>query len=165
MENPSSDLRRQALISLLNTVHIGPKSIKLTMQTEPFDFLALTSDHFIISTPFSIKRRGVETKLVIGGKLQDEPDIELIKLIAKARSWWIELRDGKIESQKDLATREKLDRGDVSRILKLAFLAPDIVRAILAGEQPIDLTANTLMRQASKLPHDWSRQKTLLGFA
>ena len=135
------------------------------MQIEPFNFLDLTSDHFTISTPISIKRRGVETKLIIRGKPQSDPDLDLITLVAKAKTWWEELRDGRIESQKKLATRENLDRGDVSRILKLAFLAPDIVRAVLAGEQPIDLTANTLMRSASQLPHDWSRQKTHLGFA
>jgi len=135
------------------------------MREVPFSFLNLMTNHFTVTTPISIKRRGVESKLIIGGNLQDAPDIELITLIARAQSWWAELRDGKIVSQKDLAAREELDRGDVSRILKLAFLAPDIIRAILAGRQPIDLTANTLMRSASQLPHDWSRQKTLLGFA
>jgi site-specific DNA recombinase len=47
--------------------------------------------------------------------------------------------------------------------MPLAFLAPDIVEAILAGTQPVDLTAETLARRAD-LPRSWSEQKSLFGF-
>jgi site-specific DNA recombinase len=47
--------------------------------------------------------------------------------------------------------------------MPLAFLAPDIVEAILAGTQPVDLTAETLTRRAD-LPLSWSEQKSLFGF-
>ena len=46
--------------------------------------------------------------------------------------------------------------------MPLAFLAPDIVEAILAGTQPVDLTAETLTRR--DLPLSWSEQKSLFGF-
>ncbi len=47
--------------------------------------------------------------------------------------------------------------------MKLAFLAPDIVQAILEGRQPVDLTAARLMR-LSNLPASWEDQRRLLGF-
>ena len=47
--------------------------------------------------------------------------------------------------------------------MPLAFLAPDIVEAILAGTQPVDLTAETLTRRAD-LPLSWSEQKSLFGY-
>jgi hypothetical protein len=47
--------------------------------------------------------------------------------------------------------------------MPLAFLAPDIVEAILAGTQPVDLTAGTLTRRAD-LSLSWSEQKSLFGF-
>jgi site-specific DNA recombinase len=47
--------------------------------------------------------------------------------------------------------------------MPLAFLAPDIVEAILAGTQPVELTAETLTRHAD-LPLSWADQKRSLGF-
>ena len=47
--------------------------------------------------------------------------------------------------------------------MPLAFLAPKIVEAILAGTQPVDLTAETLTKHAN-LPLSWPDQKPLFGF-
>jgi hypothetical protein len=48
-------------------------------------------------------------------------------------------------------------------VLPLAFLAPDIVEAILKGTQPADLTATKLVRRID-LALDWPVQKRQLGF-
>jgi hypothetical protein len=63
----------------------------------------------------------------------------------------------------DLARCEGADPGDVSRILPLAFLAPDIVEAVLDGRQPIELTAARLKRMRD-LPLEWAQQRQRLGF-
>ena len=47
-------------------------------------------------------------------------------------------------------------------ILRLAFLAPDIQRAILNGHQPLHLNLETLKNKA--IPLAWSQQRKLLGF-
>jgi len=49
---------------------------------------------------------------------------------------------------------------NISRSL-LAFLAPDIIEAILAGKQPSHLTTQMLTRQIN-IPLDWEEQKCLL---
>jgi site-specific DNA recombinase len=49
----------------------------------------------------------------------------------------------------------------VSRLVRLAFLAPDIVTAILNGRHPPQLTANRLMDD-TRLPLDWRGQRELL---
>jgi hypothetical protein len=46
----------------------------------------------------------------------------------------------------------------------LSYLAPDIIRAILEGLQPRDLTAEKLLAH-SRLPLGWLDQRTVLGFA
>lgn len=58
-----------------------------------------------------------------------------------------------------------MDRGDVSRILPLAFLAPTTIRDILQGNQPVNLTLDVLQRSTPNLPMNWDEQKTYLGFA
>jgi site-specific DNA recombinase len=50
------------------------------------------------------------------------------------------------------------------RLFRLTLLAPDILSAILNGEQPPDLTARRLMDD-TRLPLDWDDQWRHLGFA
>jgi site-specific DNA recombinase len=52
----------------------------------------------------------------------------------------------------------------VTWLVRLTFLAPDIVTAILTGWYPRELTAAKL-RADTRLPLDWAEQRTRLGFA
>ncbi|MGE0665746.1 MAG: recombinase family protein [Sphingomonadales bacterium] len=116
-----------------------------------------------LTAPLQLKRRGVEARLVIAGTEQPALNKALIELIAQAHCWMHELASGKAKSIRDIASRSSLDESDVSRFLQLAFLAPDIVEAILVGRQPVDVTAEKLKRIRS-LPHAWDDQRRLLGF-
>jgi hypothetical protein len=51
-----------------------------------------------------------------------------------------------------------------TRLLRLTFLAPDIIAAIPAGKQPAELTAKKLMAD-TRLSLDWREQRDVLGFA
>ena len=86
----------------------------------------------------SVKRRGVETHLILGdGKTSTaNADTNLPHLVAKARRWLDDLSSGNIASVNAIAERENLPASEVSRRLPLAFLSPTIVSAILRGEHP-----------------------------
>jgi site-specific DNA recombinase len=81
----------------------------------------------------------------------------------KAHRWFSDLKTGTVGSVHEVARRYGADPGDVSRILPLAFLAPDIAEAILDGRQPAELTSARLKRM-SDLPLEWQRQRRRLGF-
>jgi site-specific DNA recombinase len=49
-----------------------------------------------------------------------------------------------------------------TRILRLSFLAPETVRAILRDRHPIELTAKRLANQL-RFPIAWDEQRALLG--
>lgn len=49
-----------------------------------------------------------------------------------------------------------------TRILRLSFLAPEILQAILRNRHPIELTATRLANEI-RLPVAWDAQRTLLG--
>ena len=119
-----------------------------------------------IELPVTFKRRGVETKLILDRQRDrpKDPDPALVNAVASAHKWFAELKSGSARSIREIAERHGIDKGDVSRILPLAFLAPDIVEAILDGQHPVDLTAYRLKR-VSAMPHDWRAQRRLLGFA
>ena len=73
-------------------------------------------------------------------------------------------RSGEPLPFEDIAAEERISSTYATRLVRLTFLAPDIVAAILAGKQPAGLTANKLMAD-TRLPLDWSEQaNSLLGF-
>jgi DNA invertase Pin-like site-specific DNA recombinase len=117
-----------------------------------------------LDIPVRFRRRGAEMKLVMTDEKASttNPDARLIATVAQAHRWSEELRTGVASSVGDLVTRHGVDQGDVSRCLPLAFLAPDIVEAILQGRQPVELTALRLKR--IRLPLSWVEQRHLLGF-
>ncbi len=120
----------------------------------------------MITVPIALCRRGVEAKLVIAdpGKTQAQPDPQLCRLVARARLCFDQLASGEVPSVRTMAERNGSHESDISRILPLAFLAPDIVEAILDGRQPVELTAESLKRLPA-LPTDWDAQRRLLGFS
>jgi hypothetical protein len=117
---------------------------------------------YTISVPFVLKRRGVEARLVIADAAR-APDPALIRLIARSHIYMRALTDGSGTTIAELAQREQLDVSDLSRILKLAYLTPPIVEAILKGKHPPELTPHQLMR-ASELSLEWQQQQRQLGF-
>lgn len=116
-------------------------------------------------TAVQLKRRGVETKLVLGNGAQaaTAPDPALIDAVSKGHVWLEQLRTGQVRSVRDLAKKLACDRSDVGRTLRLAFLAPDIVEAIFSGCQPVTCTV-TRLRRLAHLPLVWSEQRKVLGF-
>ena len=70
---------------------------------------------------------------------------------------------GAVATVVEIAKAEALDDGEISRVLPLAFLAPDIVEAILDGTQPFNLTARNL-KHLKPLPTSWTKQRQILGF-
>jgi len=118
----------------------------------------------LIVVRVAFRKRGIETKLVLGNdQSTSAPDPKLVELIVQAHRWFEELKQGKARSVAAIAKRDGLHSADVSRILPLAFLAPDIVEAVLEGRQPTELTAARLKRMRD-LPVDWQQQRRYLGF-
>jgi DNA invertase Pin-like site-specific DNA recombinase len=115
--------------------------------------------------PIQVRRCGYAVRLLIPGShtIRQEPDARLIKQIAKAHDWLKRLTSGQVKSIKEIARTEGVTNSYVRRIIHRAFLAPDIVRAILNGTQPPDLSMESLKRFIP-LPIDWNEQRKLLGF-
>ena len=114
--------------------------------------------------PFQRRQNGRAKPIIIAAENALQQDPGLIALVADARRWANELLEGKASSAQQITEREGLRSGTVSRILPLAWLAPDISRAILEGRQPPQLSAKTL-RSLPELPLDWVKQRQILGFA
>ncbi|HSR00469.1 MAG TPA: recombinase family protein [Sphingomicrobium sp.] len=92
-----------------------------------------------------------------------EPQLHLAKLLNNARMWWQEMCDGQLTAA-ELSRRDGINKSYLSRALRLNFLAPDIVEAILAGDVPTSLDAKGLLAMQD-LPLSWRDQQRELHLA
>jgi len=121
-----------------------------------------------VHIPMLIRRmRG--RKMVIAPEALDgqipgaaEPiQVAIIQALARAFSWAEILESGQVKSISELARNLEVDGSYVSRILRLTTLAPDIVEAIINGEEPDGLS---LAKLTKPFPEEWRQQRSLLGF-
>ena len=102
-------------------------------------------------------------RLIINGAGPVRVDQTLLKTIVRAHKWFNDLATGRVQNMAEIVSREGVDKSYVSRVVNLAFLAPDIIESILAGQQPADFSAEKLIRR-THLPIDWEQQRQFLGF-
>jgi hypothetical protein len=86
----------------------------------------------------------------------------LIKAVACGYAWYERLVSGEVTSLRAVAKELRVNERYVSRISRCAFLAPDIVEAILEGRQPPQLTVEKLRLGAPLL---WAEQRASFGFS
>jgi site-specific DNA recombinase len=84
---------------------------------KPVDAAAL-----LFETPFQFRKRGVESKLVIGEGPVKQPDATLIRSIGKAHHYYDAIKRG--SSFYEIAASEKLSKRRILQDIDLAFLAP-----------------------------------------
>ena len=135
----------------------------------PQPTLALTeTGNLQIHIPMRIRRmRGrkmIFAPEALDGDVPDGPsDVQaaVVQALGRAFSWAEAIESGEFHSISDLARTLDVDNSYVVRILKLTTLAPDIIEAILNGEEPSGLSLTRLIRT---FPMDWERQRALFGF-
>ncbi len=119
-------------------------------------------DGFITNIPMTFKKRSGKAIIVQPNgeraiaRREAIIDSSMIKVLARAHRWQRMLLDGTHSSIDDLARAEKITASYVSRVLRLAYLSPTIVEAILDGKYPAHLTLKDLMEP---FPLEWDLQK------
>ena len=158
-----------ALSALVDRVDLTETGIRVSLKVpipETTSRLTANANELIIARffPMTVRRRGVEMRLVIKGNGAPAPraDSALLKAVARARQWSEDLLAGRVQSVAEIAERERVGSRYVRRLLRLAFLAPKIVEAIAAGDQPPELTAEALAERI-ELPLLWSEQERSIG--
>jgi len=112
-----------------------------------------------------VKRCGGEVRLIVPADSQTEtparPVLSLIKAIARVHQWSEQIIGGRFKGRHSIAQITGIEERYAGRILQCAFLAPDIIEAILDGRQPSDLTVQKLLID---MPLDWAEQRKQLRF-
>jgi hypothetical protein len=113
-----------------------------------------------IHIPMTFRKRGGRKMVVTpdGEAWAPRPRVDnaLVKAFARACRWQRMLDEGVCATIDELAKRECVNRGYMSRMLRLTLLAPEIVEAVLDGRQG---AAVTLARLNAPFPVSWKEQK------
>jgi hypothetical protein len=116
-------------------------------------------DTITVTSDVRLTRSGRAMRLIQGNGASpsNAPNPSLIKLLLKARRWWAQLRVGDIDIT-TLATHEGVQAPYITRVVRLAFLSPAVVEAILAGaiRSGVDGAALTA---TGGVPACWSQQR------
>jgi site-specific DNA recombinase len=121
-------------------------------------------DVIMLRVDTQLRRCGSEVRLVVppeSAPATHRVDQALVKAIARGRAWYEELMSDRAGSLGEIADRLQLHQRYVGRIIRCAFLAPDIVEAVLEGRQPPTLTVEKLRLG---VPLAWEAQRRLFGF-
>jgi hypothetical protein len=122
---------------------------------------SLDGETLVVRIPMHFQRRGGRKRIVApdGSEIvptsKPQPDGTLVKALARAWRWQRMLDDGVYASVSEIGDAENISKSYVSRILRLALLAPDIVEAILAGRTDQRMILEQLERP---LPASWEEQ-------
>jgi hypothetical protein len=86
-------------------------------------------------------------------------DPGLVKAVARAFRYQRLLDEGRYASISEMAAAERIERGYLGTLLRLTLLAPNIIGAILNGQQPVGMT---LPRVLAPFPVGWAAQSQMV---
>jgi len=116
----------------------------------------LDLDYLHIEEPVVLRKRTHGTKLTWVG-YKGEPNHALIKAIVTAQAWMDEIKAG--QSMSDIMQAHKIPEGMIWKRIRLAFLSPKLLHAIVEGTTNRDLSIKMLTKH--DLPVEWSEQEAL----
>ncbi len=145
-------LKREAISSVvakqLSSAYVGTGS-----EMEPVE----------LSIEAKLRRAGKGVRLVIGGGMAVPTDRRLVALLRDAHATREALLSGRDEPIDAMARRLSLKRDYISALVRVTYLAPDIVSALMAGRHSGELTPARVLTACKDLPHVWQLQREALG--
>ena len=120
-----------------------------------------------VRIPIKMKKCGGRKEIMVSEGLDQavpQPNYQEPFVIALARAYcWQELLDsGKYSSIREMAGALGICSTYMARLLRFTLLAPDIIEAILNGNEPNGFSQNKLI---CAIPADWNEQRRKWGFA
>jgi hypothetical protein len=174
IERASAGELRTIALPLLSRVEVHEEQVRIFVSTAALHQLGGASSEAAalgpdleLTIPARLARVGREVRLVVApsnGGRTSRRDPGLIKLIVKAAAARAAIEAGGVGTSEEVATGQGHGRDYFAMLLRLSYLAPDIVAAILEGRQPASPTRQKLARLPA-LPIGWEAQRELLGIA
>ena len=124
-------------------------------------------DLLCVTVPARVRRTGLAVRFVLETgqhAAEGSLDQKLVAAIVKGRTWWKQLQGDPSLTVTGLAVIEGVNPAYIDRILRLAFLSPAIIEAILSGEAPAELNLHRL-KDVKRIALSWAEQHRLMGLS
>jgi hypothetical protein len=161
-KNRLEQLDTKAILDLIKRVDLCETKASIQLDVEKVAALIQVDPNKLdlellrIEEPVTLRKRTNGTKLTWVG-YKGEPNHTLIRAIVTAQAWVEEIKAG--QSVSDIMQAQNIPEGMIWKRIRLAFLSPKILQAIVDGTSNRDLTIKMLTRH--DLPLDWSEQQAL----
>ena len=161
----NANYQRARQTDVVERVDIRPSEIEVRLTAGD---AAINRPEAII-VPWSKRRTRVQRDVIAPAKGQwvdpraksSDTRSRLLSAIAVSRGWLEDVVTGRIENIDALAARKGRSARSVSMMISLAFLAPDLVKAIVDHRMPWGIG----LAQLTTLPIEWGRQGQARGIS
>lgn len=154
------------MLQVIEGVGIGAERLEIAIDpkrlSKAFGVPLLDTDPDLLTfhAPFTLRKRGVETKLMLDGDTIPR-DETLLRNIAKGQTFLKMITSG--QSVQHIADVSGMSVRRVQQTVEFAFLSPDMVRQVVDGRQPVFLTTDWCLKH--EIPVDWAAQANLFKVA
>ena len=156
LQNAAIHEKRKILLDQKVRVQIREEQVIISFQT------AGESKKREVCMNAKLAKQGSELKFTIpptNVNIKPAPNATLQKLVAQAFA----AQDLVLTGNSNPALSD-YSRRYLGQLVRISWLAPDIIAAIMDGTQPVNLTGRKLTR-ANAIPLDWPSQRKMFGFA
>ena len=112
--------------------------------------------------PLTIRKRNGRPRILppedIGMRDDRAQDPHVLRAIARAWKWRRQVESGAVSVIQEIATAEKVSDRFVSRMMRLAYLSPDVLQALVVRRVPPALSLADLI-EIARLP--WAEQEAV----
>ena len=118
----------------------------------------------VVSIAAQLRRAGQGKRMVIGEPSNAAVDASLVRLLQEAFSAREKMLADTPETLNEITSRITKSKGRMTALIRLSYLAPNIINDVLTGRQPTELSPKRLLRTSQNLPLDWNEQRKFLRF-
>ncbi len=113
--------------------------------------------------PLTIRKRNGRPKILPPDDMDQRnglaQDPHVLRAIARAWSWRRQLETGAASTIQDIAAAEKVSDRFVSRMMRLAYLSPEVLYNLVIRRVPLALSLNDLVAVADR---PWAEQMDMV---
>jgi site-specific DNA recombinase len=169
----SADSQRELVRKIISRVTLSVGQIEINVDLSslatalgtPTTREILNPPALVRQIPAKLRRSGKGNRMIIGDAHANKIDPGLVRLINEAMAIRCVVLTDSSETLNEITAHRRKSKGYLTSLMRLSYLAPQIIDDILNGRQPPEMSALRLLRFSSTLPLEWGAQRAHLQFA